>query len=306
MVEGDRPLDLGRVASGPPVAEVVTHPVRSRQEPLADGDPGEHSGDGLLRRRDVLRCVGGFPALVDDGLAVPEDDEVGAVARTWPGRLRGRTRPEVTLRPRRGDGVNEMAERWFLDDEPDARFRLYCRGNVGEIVPEACTPLTATTVTGAFQRAFGELFTSTGAFTDEELRGGAVVGGIFGGYLYFNLSFAGVFAARVPGIRVRDIDEQMMGRSDAPPYRRQRGDRTVGTVARTVVGTVRSLIGRERIDLDEARAEVVAWLAALPVDPTDAEVVALAAGYEDRFVHHLDALPSSSLGGALPMALLRD
>jgi pyruvate,water dikinase len=197
-----------------------------------------------------------------------------------------------------------MSERWFLDDEPDPRFRLYCRGNVGEVVPDAPTPLSATTVTGAFQRAFGELFSSSGAFTEAEMRGGAAAGGVFGGYLYFNLSFARVFAARVPGVRVRDVDEQMLGRSDAPAYRPQPGDRTVSTVGRAAIGSVRMVLGRKATDLDAARAEVQQWLASLVEEPSDAEVVALAAGYEDRFVVHLNALLDASLASGLPMALL--
>ena len=197
-----------------------------------------------------------------------------------------------------------MSERWFLDDEPDERFPLYCRGNVGEVVPDAATPLASTVVTGAFRRAFGELFRSTGAFTEEEMGDGAVAGGVFGGYLYLNLSFARSFAARVPGIRVGDVDEQLIGRSDAPAYRPVPGDRRLPTKARAVAGTVRTFVRRERVDLDEERSEVERWLSALPADPTDDEVVALAVTYEDRFVRHLDALLDASLGGGLPIGML--
>src|SRR5687767_2538225 len=102
---------------------------------------------------------------------------------------------------------------WFLDDEPSSRFPVYCRGNVGEIVPNVATPLSASITTEAFRIGFSELFRQTGAFSEAELAEPAATGGIFGGYLYFNLSFARSFAARAPGMRVADIDQQMFGSS---------------------------------------------------------------------------------------------
>src|SRR4051794_27823608 len=93
---------------------------------------------------------------------------------------------------------------WVLDDEPSTRFPVYCRGNVGEIVPNVATPLSSSITTEAFRLAFTELFTTAGAFTAAELDEPAVTGGLFGGYLYFNLSFARSFAARAPGMRVAD------------------------------------------------------------------------------------------------------
>ena len=56
--------------------------------------------------------------------------------------------------------------------------------------------------TEAFRLAFTQVFAETGAFSGDELAGSATTGGLFGGYLYFNLSFARSFAARTPGVRV--------------------------------------------------------------------------------------------------------
>src|SRR5688572_27150263 len=85
---------------------------------------------------------------------------------------------------------------WFLDDEPSSRFPVYCRGNVGEIVPNVATPLSASITTEAFRLAFTRLFTEAGAFSAAELAEPSATGGVFGGYLYFNMSFARSFAAR--------------------------------------------------------------------------------------------------------------
>lgn len=194
---------------------------------------------------------------------------------------------------------------WFLDDEPNARFPAYCRGNVGEIVPRVATPLSATVTTPAFQFAFDELFRGTGAFSDEELAGPAVTGGIFGGYLYFNLSFARAFAARAPGMRVADIDTQMFGSSgEAPPFRRGPGDRSPRTAVRTAIGLVRTIAGRKAPDLDGERAEVEAWLAGLPPEPDDAQIAALTTEFTARFARTLGSLLEASFAGGIPSSLL--
>ena len=87
---------------------------------------------------------------------------------------------------------------WFLDDEPSARFPVYSRGNVGEVVPHVATPLMASLTADCFRRGFASLFARTGAFRREELDDPSGTGGIFGGYLYLNLSFARVFARASP------------------------------------------------------------------------------------------------------------
>ncbi len=197
------------------------------------------------------------------------------------------------------------APAWFLDDEPNARFPVYCRGNVGEIVPDVATPLSASLTTPAFVRAFGDLFAETGAFADEELAGPAVTGGVFGGYLYFNLSFARAFAARMPGMRVADIDQQMLGSGgDPPPFRRGPGDRDVRTSARAAFSLTRLIVGRKAPDLDSQRADVQRWVASIDAEPSDAAVLALAAGFADQFVGYLRSLLESSFGSGIPSALL--
>jgi rifampicin phosphotransferase len=194
---------------------------------------------------------------------------------------------------------------WFLDDDPSARFPVYSRGNVGEITPNVTTPLTATITTGAFSRAFGELFASTGAFRQAEVDEPAATGGVFGGYLYFNVSFARAFAARMPGMRVPDVDRQLFGGADGvPPFRRGPGDRSLAVKLRAGAGMVRMLVGRQPLDLDGERAETKAWLASLPASPTRVEAIELAARYEDRFTRSLRSLLAASMGSGLPTAML--
>jgi phosphohistidine swiveling domain-containing protein len=192
---------------------------------------------------------------------------------------------------------------WFLDDVPSARFPVYCRGNVGEIVPDVATPLSSTVTTEAFRLAFTQMFSETGAFSTAELEEPAVTGGLFGGYLYFNQSFARAFAARTPGMRVADVDRQMFGDGDAPPFVRGPGDRSLGTKVRAARGATR-MFRRGAPDLDANRADTEAWAASIPEHPTDEEVVALAAGFAPRLAVQLRALLEAGFGAGIPAALV--
>ena len=196
-----------------------------------------------------------------------------------------------------------MTPAWFLDDVPSVRFPVYCRGNVGEIVPNVATPLSSTVTTEAFRLAFTQLFTETGAFSAAELAEPAATGGLFGGYLYFNLSFARSFAARTPGVRVADVDRQMFGGGEAPPFRRGPGDRSPRTKVRAAWRAVR-MFRRGGPDLDANRAETQAWIASIPVAPSDDELVALVAGFAPRLAVQLRALVEAGFGAAIPTSLL--
>ncbi|MEA3056290.1 MAG: rifampicin phosphotransferase, partial [Actinomycetota bacterium] len=198
-----------------------------------------------------------------------------------------------------------MAEKlWFLDDEPSTRFPQYCRGNVGEVVPNVTTPLAASVLTNAFRHAFSALFTESGAFSTAELREDSAAGGVFGGYLYINLSFARVFARRMPGARLGDIDQQLLGSFDAPPYRAQHGDRSVRRSLRLVAGLPATILRRKPLDLDATRRATMAWRRDLPAVPTDDELVSIVATYDERFEPLIRGLVEVTLGAALPTSLL--
>jgi pyruvate,water dikinase len=192
---------------------------------------------------------------------------------------------------------------WFLDDVPSVRFPVYCRGNVGEIVPNVATPLSATVTTEAFRLAFTRLFTEAGAFSAAELAEPSATGGVFGGYLYFNMSFARSFAARSPGMRVADVDRQMFGDGDAPPFRRGPGDSSPRTKLRAARGAVQ-VFRRGGPDLDADRAETQRWIASIPDALRDEQLVALVAGAAPRLAVQLRALVEAGFGAAIPISLI--
>ena len=74
-----------------------------------------------------------------------------------------------------------MTWSWVADTEPNERLRLYTRGNVGEVFPNAMTPLTATLIGDAVRAAQTEVFVGMGALRPHEVRGPSVGTGVFGG-----------------------------------------------------------------------------------------------------------------------------
>src|SRR5215208_8403847 len=121
-----------------------------------------------------------------------------------------------------------MAKIWVADTEPNDRFTLYTRGNVGEVFPRVMTALTGTLIGDAVRQGQIELFVEMGVLRPHEVTGPSVGTGVFGGYLYMSGSALRLFGVRMPGMSPRDADEQVMGEvTDVPPYHPARGDRNL-------------------------------------------------------------------------------
>ena len=165
-----------------------------------------------------------------------------------------------------------MTQYWVADVEPNPRFTLYTRGNVGEVFPRVMTALTGTLIGDAVQRGQTELMVELGVLRPHEIVGPSIGTGVFGGYLYMNGSSMRLFGVRMPGMSARDTDEQVMGEvTDLPPYRPAKGDRNLRAslaVSRYVLTMLRS---PDLSPLERARAEAKAWLATMPDVDTAAD-----------------------------------
>ena len=114
---------------------------------------------------------------------------------------------------------------WITDDLPSRRFPIYTRGNTGEVYPNVITPLCGSIVQAPIARGQSQVFIELGAVVPSDLvePGCGILTGCFGGYLYGNLSLGRLMGARTPAMKPEDVDVQMFGTNEAPPYRRQRG-----------------------------------------------------------------------------------
>jgi pyruvate,water dikinase len=156
--------------------------------------------------------------------------------------------------------------RWtVIDHEPSRTFPIYCRGNVGEVYPNVMTPLTGSLVYRAAQRGQESVVLGLGFLSRSHIddSNGAITG-VFGGYLYGNVSMTRVGAARAPGMTVADVDEQMFGLSDAPPYVPRPDDRSLRCTMRLARKTGRALLLPDRGIVERDRRGAAAWIAGLP------------------------------------------
>lgn len=167
-----------------------------------------------------------------------------------------------------------MAQIWVADTEPNERFDLYTRGNVGEVFPHVIAALTGTLIGDPVRRGQVEVFTDLGVLRPRDVMGPSVGTGVFGGYLYMNASTMRVFAVRMPGMSPRVADEQVMGDvTGVPAYQRSKGDRNLVASVAVMRQLVSLLRNSDLVPLDRARADAQAWLATMPDLATAADDV---------------------------------
>ncbi len=174
---------------------------------------------------------------------------------------------------------------WVADTEPNERFTLYSRGNIGEVFPHVISALTGTLTGDAIRDGQVELFVEMGVLRPSEVKGPSVGTGVFGGYVYMSASGMRLFGVRMPGMSARDADAQVMGEvTDVPPYRPTRGDRNLIATLQLTRFALTMLRRPDLGPLDEARADARTWLATMPDLHTaaDADLLEWMAGYPPR------------------------
>ena len=163
-----------------------------------------------------------------------------------------------------------MTVTWVTDSEPNERFTLYTRGNVGEVFPHVITPLTGTLIGDAIRQAQSDVLVEMGVLHRGEVAGPSATTGVFGGYLYMNGSAMRLFGVRMPGMTWRDADEQVMGAVEGvPPYEPAKGDRNLTASLATVRYSTKLLRRPDLEFLATARNDAQWWLATMP-DLTEA------------------------------------
>ena len=200
-----------------------------------------------------------------------------------------------------------MGPIWVADTEPNDRFTLYSRGNVGEVFPQVLTALAATLIGEAIREGQVEVFVELGALRRAEVVGPAVGTGVFGGYLYMNASTMRLFGVRMPGLSPADAEEQVMGDvTDLPPYRPTKGDRNVLAslaLSRYVFQIMRK---PDLAALDAARLAAQNWLATMPTldSAADEELLQWLATFPPRQGAGMKRLLQASMMAGAPRGLL--
>jgi rifampicin phosphotransferase len=170
---------------------------------------------------------------------------------------------------------------WVIDHRPSKRFPLYCRGNTGEVYPNIVSPLTGSIVNVPFARGQARMALELGMATKAHLAEfdgvTSSVTGVFGGYLYGNVSLARSAVLRTPGLTVDMVDQQMYGLTGAPPMKPGPGDRDPRAVVRSM-RTMGSAMLRPRSDVLESNQRLITdYLARAPAidEASDYELIEL-------------------------------
>lgn len=183
---------------------------------------------------------------------------------------------------------------WVVDTEPSRRFPVYTRGNAGEVFPNVMTPMTGSLVGDASTEGQVRGFRETGFLVDRDLAESDSIGtGVFGGYLYGNLSLMRVACERAPGMSAEDADRQVAGLgTDAPPHRRRSGDRSPVATVRSSWRVGRALLRPNISEVAECRVATDRWRASIP-DPalrSDADLVRFVREYPPRWADRMSLL----------------
>jgi pyruvate,water dikinase len=137
-----------------------------------------------------LALVVALARKVEDRLGAPQDVE-WAVSPAGVALLQSRP-------------ITTAGEAW---DEIDPRVRYLTRANVGEVMPDAVTPLTWTTVAAFLEHGF-QAVTATAGLRPRDAPPFLV---LYRHHLYLNLSLSAQVGARLPGVSAQDAERLVLG-----------------------------------------------------------------------------------------------
>jgi pyruvate,water dikinase len=124
--------------------------------------------------------------------------------------------------------------------------------------------------------------------------------GVFGGYLYGNVTLARSAVARSPGLTVELVDEQMFGLSDAPPHTRIKGERDPASAVKSLRKLAPTMRRPDDSQLRQDQADVAAYVSRQPSIDTASndDLIGIARSltpWAERMMRHL-LLASSAAG----------
>ena len=129
-----------------------------------------------------------------------------------------------------------MSDGWIIDTPVSGKWPVYTRGNVGEVFPEAVTPLGWSLAGLKSEEAWRDSYRQLGICksSDFEGEGEFAILGIINGYCYLNASILRMIAVRAPGGSLEQLDTVFFGETPAPPYVPQKGHKSLWTSIRFV------------------------------------------------------------------------
>ncbi len=178
------------------------------------------------------------------------------------------------------------------DDPPSQRFRIWTRGNIGEVFPDPITPLNATAgflrmLEPGWRLAMEE--TRTILPEDWEPDVPHIPIACFGGYLYLNLSVSRLAGVRF-GLAPEAIDQQFSGGAEGvPSYASEARDSDANPAATAaafewLIGDVLGTTDLARFDAQRSAVQAVVQSRPPLESATDAELLQRIVGFDELFL----------------------
>ncbi|MGH1369510.1 MAG: PEP-utilizing enzyme [Maritimibacter sp.] len=162
---------------------------------------------------------------------------------------------------------------WVNDTPLSERWPLYTRGNVGEVFPDAVTPLVWSICGQANEDSWREAWWKFGLVAKGDFDQDRVIVCTVGGYAYLNMSYIRLLGVRTPGTTVKEVDKSLLGEADAPKYIPRRRDNSFYSSLR-LLWRNQVILRTRRVRLVEKMQKISAdWVAKYPGDDASDEAL---------------------------------
>ena len=198
-------------------------------------------------------------------------------------------------------------DRWVVDNAVSRRWPLYTRGNVGEVFPEAISPLGWTMAGLEAEKGWRDCYRRLGILRPKDLadEGDFCILGVFNGYCYLNASLLRILAVRAPGATVEQMDAVFFGEGAVPPYVPAKGDKNWLCSLKILLNVLRMMSTKDIPEVPEAKRIADELVAGQPaMDAPDDELLAYIDLFCERFRRLFDchitvSFSTNTIGGML-------
>ena len=143
-----------------------------------------------------------------------------------------------------------MGTQWIIEGTIDPRWPINTRGNVGEVFPEVVTPLSYKLGVLSGEKAWREAYRTLGLLKSNDFSSSdPVIIGLYGGYVYLNLSYLRMMGVRAPGSSAEAIDVSFFGEGNPPKYVPKKGDKSFFSSLKILKVVLNALNAKELPDI---------------------------------------------------------
>ncbi len=200
-----------------------------------------------------------------------------------------------------------MATPWIIEGNIDSRWPINTRGNVGEVYPEVVTPLSYKLGVLPGEKAWREAYRVLGLLKSDDFSSSEpVIIGLYGGYVYLNLSYLRMMGVRAPGSSAEAIDVSFFGEGNPPKYVPRKGDKSFLSSLKILKVVLNALNAKKLPKVVAESFEIASHYETQrpPLDASDDELIEFLHSFPDAFFpafrnHMLSSALAAVVSGTL-------